>query len=193
MNFIKDILSYSRQRVKNPFFMAFLFSWFALNHDYLFIMFSNDDLTNKFSMIESHLYPIHLWGFEWISNSSIAFSVRSLVVPAILACVYIGVMPWLQGLLIEIWDKRQNKLLERQKEAQGQTLISEEDRDKLYAELEDERSKWRIKDKEKDEAFERESRKKEREIAVVNEEIEGLNRLLKENQERYEEDQRGLH
>lgn len=62
---------------EQPVLMVFLFSWFFLNHGYLFTIFSSNSLVDKFAAIKFELYLANLWGNRW--SGSQVFYIRNAI------------------------------------------------------------------------------------------------------------------
>lgn len=167
MNILEQLAAWSRQRVKNPLFMAFFFSWVAINHDYLFIMFSGDALPLKFETLRAeHFAPINVFGWFVIPAFVISWC-KLLIAPLGLAILYIKKMPDIQDWLLEAWDRRQTELNNKQREIADQTLLSVE----KSLEIQEAARKTKI---ESDEAIERLEKIHEKQTANLTAQINGL-------------------
>ena len=126
MSEIKDYLSMLGQRLSNPLLFALTASWFAINHEYLFIWLSADPVAEKYRQLEEHIYAPCLGMYPWFFGL-----LRFIVLPIAFAIAYIKFMPWIQKRVVKVWGKGQKEVIDEKNIAEGKIFIPEEEREKI--------------------------------------------------------------
>lgn len=107
-------------RLSSPLFGAFIISWIGWNHTYLFILFSDLPVHERFDLAERLLYPdlkaVILRGLCWPLVSSVGF---------------ILVYPFPSRWLFQYWHRREVETKKLRDEIEGQTLLTREESRKL--------------------------------------------------------------
>jgi hypothetical protein len=107
-------------RLSSPLFGAFVISWVCWNHRYLFVLFSELPVQERFALAQSAVYPGDydhwLRGFLWPLGCSIAF---------------ILVYPFPSRWLFQYWHKREVETKKLRDEIEGQTLLTKDESRKL--------------------------------------------------------------
>lgn len=107
-------------RLSSPLFGAFLISWLCWNHRYLFILFSELPVQERFALAHSEVYP---------GEFDLLF--RAFLWPLACSVVFILTYPYPSRWLFHYWHKRQVEAKKLRDEIEGETLLTKEESRKL--------------------------------------------------------------
>ena len=131
------------ERLVSPLFPAFAISWLGTNYKFVMTIFSDDTLAQKFSVIDTVLFPTW-WAYAW----------HGLLLPLTVALLYILVYPFPARWVYEYALRRQRQLLKVRQSIDQERPLTEEDRAKLLAQQYDLRRNCQAQIRERDATIE---------------------------------------
>ncbi len=154
---LKTIKAQLYERAVSPLSSIFVLSWCLWNYRFLTVLFSSLSVTEKFSFIESQIFP------DWP-----VYALRGFLYPLSTTILIIFLYPYPAKYVYEFWRKRQKELKEIRQKIEDETPLTIEEsrqiRKQVYSLIEE---------------HDEELRKKDAEISKLKETVENLNK--KEN------------
>ena len=111
------------ERFSSPLFGTFLLTWFAWNHEYVFLLFSESSFTDKMTYAKEVLY------YDWHISLTYLFGL-----PMLTSGAFIVIYPIPAKWAYEYWYSRQNKLKEIKVKISNERILTEEEADKIRQE-----------------------------------------------------------
>lgn len=120
VNTMKDVINSIRlqisERLNSPLFGSFVISWVAWNHRLLAVLFSGLPVNEKFTLIDTKLYPDN-WTI-WKTSAILPFST---------AVLFILLYPVISKFFYAYWLRRNNELKQLRDNIENATLLTREE------------------------------------------------------------------
>lgn len=110
---IESIRSQISERLSSPLFGAFAVSWLVWNHQYLFVLFSDGDVSKRLELARALSFPDHL-----------AIVLRGVVYPLLSGTAFILIYPYPSLWLFSYWYKRQRWTKDARDRIEGLALLT---------------------------------------------------------------------
>jgi hypothetical protein len=120
LDFMKQLRVLLYERISSPLLSTFVVSWLVWNYQIVLAIFAGTDLEKKIYILNA------LLNFEsspW----------RLLIGPALTTLVFIFLYPYPARGVYWFWHIQQNRLRELRQKIEKQALLSEDDRQRIYA------------------------------------------------------------
>lgn len=114
------------QRLSSPLFGAFALSWLTINHKYLVILFSSEDIEKRISYAHEVAFPT--WKALWLNGA---------IYPILSAFGFLTLYPLLARLAYWWWEKQQIALKALKLDLNKQKPVNEEEHFKLVSQLDE--------------------------------------------------------
>lgn len=117
---MESVSAYLRDRIANPLGGALLIAFLAWNHPAIFVLFSSEPIKWRLAYIDYVLYP-----------SPIDKVIHLVVIPAILALIYLFAYPWVARPVYRYVLKARLALQDIKMKAEGAQLLTEEQGERI--------------------------------------------------------------
>ncbi len=132
-----DIKLYLQERVSNPFWTPFIMSWLIWNHRFVVVLISDRPVQEKFSIIDTSLYPAsEFWSLFWG---------KALLFPLATSLSITLLLPFVLRWLYLAHGAHQNANKAVQNKIEGETPLTEKDRTELLLKLHKQESEYKEK------------------------------------------------
>lgn len=123
-SFISSLKGHLTERIFSPLSGAFVLSWIALNHFYIVILLSDDNVPTKMKL-----------GRELIFGSTADIIWRGLLLPFLLAVAFIVTYPFVSSCLYFVWYYGAKFRKDLKAKVDGDTRLSKEESQRIRREF----------------------------------------------------------
>lgn len=130
-NLFDSALGVVRERLLNPFYVAYFLAWSALNFRLILVLVSGGSAQEKIAYIDQALYP------NWQTGM-----VRGLLIPFAAAVVYVVASPYVFRWVTLYHRREEKKTIEQVFAVLGETPMSKPQADRLRANLKEAKARY---------------------------------------------------